>query len=229
MSKYAFFRWVALVVVLALLLVLSLQGLSVRAAPPDPGLLGITPTPTFTPSPTPTAVPPVEPDVETVDPVITKRGEPREALPGEEVVFTIEVTNRGDNAAVDVVVTDEVAEYLEIVEVTTTQGTVLVEGQLVTVQVGVVGPGFVVEIVIRTRVRPDAPAPLDMVNIAQLTSPNGGNRTSPPVIVSIPATTQLPETGGVTVDWTILVRLSVGLVVVGLAGMGVGLAGRQRT
>lgn len=224
MSKYAFFRWGVLVVVLALLLVLSVQGLSVRAAPPDPGLLGITPTPTPTPSPPPTAVPPVEPDVETVDPVITKRGEPREAFPGEEVVFTIEVTNRGDHAAVDVVVTDEVPQYLEIVEVTATQGTVLVEGQVITVQIGVVGPGFVVEIVIRTRVQPDAPVPLDLENIAELRSPNGGERTSPPVIVSIPGTTYLPKTGGTTAAWAISVRLFVGLV-----ALGAGLARRQRT
>jgi uncharacterized repeat protein (TIGR01451 family) len=224
MSKRVFFRWVVLVVGLALLLVLSLQGMSVRAAQPDLPSMGITPTPTFTPLPPPTAVPPAEPDVEPVDPVITKRGEPREALPAEEVVFTIGVTNRGQRAAVDVVVTDEVVEYLEIVEVTTTQGTVLVEGQLVTVEVGVVGPGFVVEIVIRTRVRPDAPAPLDLENIALLRSPNGGDRTSPPVIISIPGTTRLPETGQMTAAWTISVRLLFGLVAI--AG---GLARRQRT
>ena len=134
------------------------------------------------------------------------------------------VRNRGQRAAVDVVVTDEVAEYLEIVEVTTTQGTVLVEGQLVTVQVGVVGPGFVVEIVIRARVRPDAPAPLDLENIAVLRSPNGGDRTSPPVIISIPGTTYLPKTGDMTTAWTIIVRLFFGLV-----ALGAGLAKRQRT
>ena len=224
MSKHVLLRWGALVTVLALLLVLSLQGMSVRAAQPDLPSMGITPTPTSTPLPPPTAVPPAEPDVETVDPVITKRGEPREALPAEEVVFTIGVTNRGQRAAVDVVVTDEVVQYLEIVEVTTTQGTVLVEGQLVTVQVGVVGPGFVVEIVIRTRVRPDAPVPLDLENIAVLRSPNGGDRTSLPVIISIPGTTRLPETGGMTAAWRIFVRLLFGLV-----ALGAGLARRQRT
>jgi uncharacterized repeat protein (TIGR01451 family) len=63
------------------------------------------------------------------DLVITKRGEPTEALPGEEVTFTLEVTNRGQAAAVDVVVTDDISPYLEILEVTTTQGTVTIESR----------------------------------------------------------------------------------------------------
>jgi uncharacterized repeat protein (TIGR01451 family) len=128
------------------------------------------------------------------DLVIVKRGDPPQALPGEEVTFTLEVTNQGQAAAVDVVVTDDVPQYLEILEVTTTQGTVTIEGQTVTVEVGVVGPGFVVEIVIRTRLREDTPAPLEMENLAVLKSPNGGGeRRSSPVTVRIPSI--LPVTG----------------------------------
>jgi len=201
------------VVVFALLAILvTVQGMPVSAAPPGPGgiALGITPTPTSPPpAPTPTATPGA--GVEVIDPVITKRGEPSEALPGEEVVFTIEVTNKGQHAAVGVVVIDEVDQYLEILEVTTTQGTVHIDGQVVTVEVGTVGPSFVVVIVIRTRVRPDAPAPLELENMAVLRSPNGGNRNSPPVVIRIPSTVLLPKTGGVMPAWGILFAVLLGM------------------
>lgn len=148
------------------------------------------------------------------DLVIIKRGEPTEALPGEEVTFTLEVTNRGQAAAVDVVVTDDISPYLEILEVTTTQGTVTIEGQRITVHVGVVGPGFVVEIFIRTRVREDVPLPSTIEN--------------PPVTIKVPI---LPPTGevasqrqkedagpGVIPETFTLVLLGVGLATL-LAGL----------
>ncbi|UCC65838.1 MAG: DUF11 domain-containing protein [Anaerolineae bacterium] len=166
----------------------------------------------MTPPPTPTPRPGA-PDL-----AIAKRGAPPEVSPGEEVAFTIEVTNRGSESAVDVVVTDEVSEYLEILEVTTTQGTVTIEGQTIRVDVGVIGPDFVVEIVIRARVRDDAPSPLELENVARLNSPNGGERFSPPVTVTVRG--MLPVTGGQPVSWLVYVRL--GLVVT-LALLGGGL------
>ena len=134
------------------------------------------------------------------DPVILKQVEPTEALPGEEVTFTLEATNQGQESAWGVVVTDEVSEHLQILEVTTTQGTVTIEGQKVTVDIGVIGPGFVVEIVIRARVREDAPASFELENVAVLTSPNGGYRTSQTVTVMVPVP-MLPVTGGQLALW----------------------------
>jgi uncharacterized repeat protein (TIGR01451 family) len=151
------------------------------------------------------------------DPAILKRVEPAEALPGEEVTFTLEATNRGQESAWGVVVTDEVSEHLQILEVTTTQGTVTIEGQKVTVDIGVIGPGFVVEIVIRARVREDAPVPLELENVAVLTSPNGGYRTSQTVTVMVP-TPMLPVTGGQLVLWPAYVLLGLLLAPVLLGG-----------
>ena len=192
--------------------------------------MGITPTPTYTPVPTftPTVVPeetppPRDPDVRMADPVITKRGEPSEAFPGELVTFVLEVTNAGDAAAVDVVVMDQVSEFLEILEATTTQGEIQVDEQWVTVEVGTVGPGFLVEIVIRTRVREDAPAPLDIENVAELSSPNGGNRTTTPVIVSVPSSILMPTTGLSTVR-----PQGVLLILFAAVSVGVGLARRRQ-
>jgi len=148
------------------------------------------------------------------DPALIKRGEPSEALPGEEVTYTLEVTNRGNESAVGVTVTDELSEYLEILNVTTTQGTVTIEGQTVTVDVGVVGPDFVVEIVIRARVREDAPSPLELENVARLNSHNGGPRTSQMVTVTV--FRPLPLTGGLPASWLTFVLVGGGLVAAGI-------------
>jgi uncharacterized repeat protein (TIGR01451 family) len=198
-------RWV-LCLTLALSSILLLQGLSVKAAPPAGPRLGITPTPTLTHAPRPTSTPVAE----HADPVIVKWGEPEEALPGEEVTFHIQATNKGKKATVDVVVTDVIPEYLEILQVTTTQGTFTIEGQKVTINMGIIGPGFVVEATIRTRVREDAPAPLEMENLALLRSPNGGERTSSPVIISIPAP-GLPRTGRPKAPWLVSAIVGSGL------------------
>jgi uncharacterized repeat protein (TIGR01451 family) len=189
--------WLLVPITLFLLLTLLWHSLPSEAAP----ALGLTPTSTSTstrvsvetPTPTrpPTSTP--KPKDDAPDLVIVKRGEPTEVFPGEEVTFTLEVTNRGQESAVGVVVTDEISEYLEILEVTTTQGTVTIEGQTVTVEVGVVGPDFVVEIVIRTRVRDDTPAPLEIENVAVLSSPNGGDRISQTIILKVSQV--LPVTG----------------------------------
>jgi uncharacterized repeat protein (TIGR01451 family) len=185
-----------------LVLLVVVPHLTVQADAPVT-VLGITPTPTATATvPSPGAAPTQVPDVSLVDPSITKRGDPALALPGEQVTFTIEATNRGRNAAVDVVITDQVPQYLEIIEVTTTQGTVEIAGQQVTVRAGTIGSGFVVRVVIRTRVAADAPAPLDLTNVAVLRSPNGGERISPPATVVIPGAF-MPETGHASPVWMI--------------------------
>jgi uncharacterized repeat protein (TIGR01451 family) len=223
--------------VLALLLIL--QSLGVSAAPEAAPNLGITPTPTNTPTtvaptpthtpttvaPTPTHTPTAVAPTATpkagsnpADPVITKRADVQEAAPGDEVTFTILVTNQGGQAAVDVVVTDELSEYLEILEVTTTQGTVTIEGQKVTVQVGTVGPGFVVEITIRTRVREDTPTPLNLENLALLKSPSSQDRQSPPVIVVISLPGLLPTSGAQGIGMTVPLILGCGLTTM-LAGL----------
>jgi len=193
----------------------------------------VTPTPTLTVTPTSSLTPPPTPTPRPGAPdlAIAKRGEPPEVSPGEEVAFTIEVTNRGAESAVGVVVTDEVSEYLEILEVTTTQGSVTIDGQKVTVDVGVVGPDFTVEIVIRARVREDAPAPLEMENVALLTSPNGGDRISQTVTIKVPRL--LPVTGQLPPPWLtpLLVGILVTLALVGggLVAKGIRMSRRDAT
>lgn len=196
------------------------------AAPAEKPLMGITPTPTNTPTSTPTNTPTSTPTATPtstpvpvrkppkVDPVITKIGGPSVAWPGEEVTFTIEVTNRGQAAAVGVVVTDDVPVYLEVLGVTATQGAAYAQGQRVIVEVGTVGQDFVVRIVIRTRVRLDTPAPVEMENVAVFRSPNAGELWTPPVIIRVPAL--MPETGHTAAFWAILVLAGAAIAALGI-------------
>ncbi len=212
MSKpYHVMRIIPLAAFIVLLLILTLQSPSVRAT----SALGITPTPTPTATATPLPTPTPTPVVGVADPAITKRGEPEEAHPGEEVTFTLEVTNQGQQSAVDVVVTDVIPEYLEILDVTATQGTATIEGQTVRIEVGVVGPDFVVTIVICTRVRQDAPAPLDMENAATLTLPDGGERISPSVVIVVPSPL-LPPTGQTIPLWLVYAVLGGSILALGV-------------
>jgi uncharacterized repeat protein (TIGR01451 family) len=99
---------------------------------------------------------------------------------GSLVEYKVIASNAGNQAAVGVVVTVTVDSHFEIVEVTRTQGEVTVDGQVVTVDVGVMGtePGFHVEVVVRCRVRSDVGEDVDIGNVASaaVTSHNCGDQ-----------------------------------------------------
>jgi uncharacterized repeat protein (TIGR01451 family) len=213
--------------VLLLVLMLILGGMEAAAAPSGaPALvITVTPTPTYTLTPTPTATvtptPTPTPPRDTVsrspcDLVITKRVEPTEVQPGDEVLFTIEVTNKGQQGAVNTFVIDDIPEYLEILDVDTSQGTWRQEGQKIIVDIGVIGQDYVVVILIYTRVRDDAPAPLTLENVATARSDNCPDPQALAVlrIVGEPA---MPVTGGLSTWWLLAAILGTGLVAVSLA------------
>ena len=207
--------WRVLVTLAAIVLGLLLlsQSMLVQAEPQPGRVAGITVTPTAVTPVTPTLTPP--PRREIADPVIFKSAEPTEAKPGGEVAFTLYVINNGNVGAVGVVVTDDVPAYLEIVGVTTTQGEITIDGQRVTVQVGTIGPAYEVTIVIRTRVRPETPAPLTVENVAILSCPNCHDRWAR-TLVDITGP-DLPVTGGLGTWWMVAACLGTGLVGLSLA------------
>ena len=131
------------------------------------------------------------------------------------MTFTLHVVNQGNIAAVDVVVTDDIPAYLEIQEVTTTQGEITIDGQRVTVHVGTMGPEFEVQIMIRTRVRPDTPSPLTVENVAILACPNCHDRWARAEVDIIGP--GLPVTGGLGSWWMVAACLGTGLVGLSLA------------
>jgi uncharacterized repeat protein (TIGR01451 family) len=186
----------------------------VRAEPQPGRAAGITVTPTPT-EPTPTSTTDGSKRREIADPVILKSADPTEANPGEEVTFTLYVINQGNIGAVGVVVTDDIPAYLEIVEVTTTQGEITIDGQRVTVNVGTVGPDYEVSVVIRTRVRPDTPAPLTVENVAILACPNCHDRWAR-TLVDITGP-DMPVTGGLGTWWMVAACLGTALVGLSLA------------
>jgi uncharacterized repeat protein (TIGR01451 family) len=193
-------------------LFLIFHSLTANAGPQPSRMAGITPTPTFTPRPEePEEQPPKD---EYTDPVIVKSADPVEAKPGEEVAFTLHIVNQGNIAAVDVVVTDDIPAYLEVLEVTTTQGEVTIDGQRVTVRAGTIGPEFEVQIVIHTRVRPETPAPLSLENVAILSCPNCHDRWARAEVEIIGP--GLPVTGGLGSWWMVAACLGTALVGVSL-------------
>jgi uncharacterized repeat protein (TIGR01451 family) len=197
-------------IIVVIWLVMLLQAMSAAAAPPGGPLAGITVTHTPTITPTIT-VTPTDDDGPERDPkpVITKRAEPTEARPGDEVIWIIDVTNTGNEAMIEVVVTDEVPDVLEILGATTSQGWVTVQGQRVIAEIGTVGPDFWVHIHIRTRVRPDTP-PQTVENVAILNCWNCKEHWARAYLKIIGE--GLPPTGGLGSWWMVAALLGTGLV-----------------
>jgi uncharacterized repeat protein (TIGR01451 family) len=192
------------------------QSVLVQAEPQPERVAGITVTPTLVEPPTVTPTPTDgSKRREIADPIIVKSADPTEASPGEEVTFTLYVINNGNVAAVGVVVTDDIPAYLEIVEVTATQGEITIDGQRVTVAVGTIGPDYEVSVVIRTRIRPETPAPLTVENVAILSCPNCHDRWARSLVdITGP---DLPVTGGLGTWWMVAACLGTGLVGLSLA------------
>jgi len=140
------------------------------------------------------------------------------------VTFTISVRNPHSSSIPDVVVRDSVPSVFEITNVSTTQGTVEVNGQSVRAVIGTIDPGAVVEITISTVVRLDTP-PGQYDNVAILTSdtpmdtpsddPGGepeDNSSTTTVTITDAPPRQLPTTGGITAwTWQLLLVALVAL------------------
>lgn len=213
-----FVRWLPFLVPSAIILsILMILGcMEAAAAPSSAPVLGITPT--FTPTATLTVTPtPTSPPRNPCDPIISKRAEPAEVRPGDEVLFTIHVTNRGQTASINTKVIDDIPGYLEILDVRTSQGTPSWEGQRVIVDIGVIGQDYVVEIKIYTRVREDAPAPLVVENLATVRSDNCPEPSARALVQIIGDPGRLPVTGRQSNWWLLAAVLGTGLVAVSLA------------
>ena len=130
-----------------------------------------TPRPTNTPGPTATPRPSSKPDL--ADPAITKSSSVSEAKIGDEITFTIRVTNKGPGTAQDVVVTDPIPDYMDVIEATTTRGNVSSNGRTVIVTIGKVPAGDEVTIRIRVRVNERAAPPGGRNSVSLTTSSPG--------------------------------------------------------
>jgi uncharacterized repeat protein (TIGR01451 family) len=138
--------------------------------------------------------------------VIIKRSTTGVVHPGDRVSFEIELTNRGDAPALDVVVTDEVPLPLKVVDLRSTMGDIVVEGQRVIAFPRRLGPGEVIQFTIVAAVPLDTPVGR-IANTAVVTSSSPddpGDNTSTaaieiaPLLVKQSAPPRLPTTADPT-------------------------------
>ena len=161
----------------------------------------VTPSATSTVTGTPPTATPIAPTatafVIVIDPAISKIGDPTLAQPGEAVTFTLTVTNNGNSPAPNVIVTDPVPSIFNVLSATSTQGTFVISGNLVTFTVGTVTPGQVITLRVLTRVRSDVVPPVIVTNIATLHSNGNDINTSNNTSVATTRITKgvLPGTG----------------------------------
>ena len=84
------------------------------------------------------------PALRIADPQLSKVGIPGCCYPGDPVEWTIIVTNVGTAPAANVLISDTIPAHLELREVTTSRGTVNIQGNHFTVLIGYVYPGDIV-------------------------------------------------------------------------------------
>ena len=153
-----------------------------------------------------------------VNPVIYKAVDKSVVVAGEEIEYTLSVTNEGNDTATDVVVTDELSVYLENVRVTTSQGTASYDSatHTVIVELGSLDAGATATIAIKARVKQNDEicniTPFTFNNSAVVDFNEGPARESNIVQVRVdgcPPPPEIPEPGTI-------VLLGTGLM--GLAG-----------
>jgi len=108
------------------------------------------------------------------EPYVFKSADVAQVMPGGTINFTIVVGNRGNVDAVNVQVRDTLPAYLDLVSVTSSKGTVTINGRGFLVDIGTVG---VTELI---TIKVTATANSTMVagactNVAVLTTTSGGN------------------------------------------------------
>jgi hypothetical protein len=146
---------------------------------------------------------------------LVKSVDPPFATRGDEVIWTITVSNP-DPAfpALNIRVTDVVPEQFEILSVSSSAGSVAFAGQQVTFTIPSLGVGQSVSITIVTRVRIDAPLPFVARNNVTLTADGLPPRSAQATVVSA---TTLPATGETPLaQWLVLTMVGGGVVLVGL-------------
>lgn len=205
------------------------------AIPVEEGSPRSSPTPTVAP-PTATPLPPTATPQPAGAITIEKLVNPRVLAPGDTVVFTLRIVNTGVPVLNDVVARDSVPAALEVIDLASERGDVVLNGQVVTAYIGTLAPGEVVTVTITARVRPGTPAGT-LVNTAQVTTSTTtvpGDPSGPPAsstssvtveIVVAPPTApafvpqSLPITAGPTADpaLALLPWVLVGILIVGLA------------
>ena len=126
---------------------------------------------------------------------MTKVAAPGRVVVGQDLTYTILVTNAGPNTATGVIVTDALPAGAAFVTATTTQGTASESGGVVTATLGDLASGATATVTIT--VRPTAAGTLsNTASVAgQQPDPDPGNNTTQPVVTPVdPAVANLTVT-----------------------------------
>ena len=147
------------------------------------------PTATSATEPSPTAPPSAEV-------LIAKSVNADQISRGDTALYSIRVSNTGGSLARDVVVSDDVPAALEVIDLQSGKGNIVVSGQHVTAYPSTLEPGEAATLLVRVRVRPAAPAGL-LVNLAQVTTSSpgddpGNNSDTARMTVVVPAAAPAP-------------------------------------
>lgn len=149
-----------------------------------------TPTPTLTGTqPTPTATGTITPQ-----PAVSVSVFPVEAKVNQSLTFTIRITNGGTKPTTSGTVSNSFPSYIDVVTVTTSQGTVAKSLHFYTVNIGGIDPNEVVTIIAIVRVNSSLTRTELVSNLVVLVYDDNLTRTGS-VIYKVVATTVIPGTG----------------------------------
>lgn len=124
------------------------------------------------------------------DPAIVKLVDPAFALPGEDVVWTVTISNPNSVALTGVQIEDDIPAELTILSATSSGGITSISGQTVTVSIPVLAPGTSVQTTIETRIRDSVAPPYIIENVAVIQPPYTGSSSA-----RVLSAQTLPETG----------------------------------
>jgi uncharacterized repeat protein (TIGR01451 family) len=163
------------------------------------------------------------------DPYVLKAVNVAQVKPGEPIEFVLVVGNKGTVDAVNVQVRDTLPDYLDIVSVTSTKGTVSIDGRKILVDIGTVGVTELITIKITAKGN-DSMTSGSCSNMAFLNTTSGGDRTENNAsgVTYICGEVVNPPTGGeVSMNSN---AFTLALAFAGLLMMGASLmAGRRKT
>ncbi len=134
-------------------------------------------------------------DPNATEPILEKKANVSTTQPGGKIVWTITVRNGGTSTFPNVVVQEDMPAVLTINSVQASQGTSVTQGQVVTVNTGIMEPGSTVTITINTTVSADAPVPSSIVNSVCTTREGGGQACKTTTVNIGPGVDTLPTTG----------------------------------
>jgi uncharacterized repeat protein (TIGR01451 family) len=148
-----------------------------------------TPEPSVTPLPEPSAKPIPQTNVR-----IIKEVDRAQAQTGETVVYRITVINTGDAVANDVVVHDQVPSAVEVTDLASSKGDIVVSGQTVTAYPSTLQPGEQASYTVTGRVREGATGSVENTALVTISTPGDdpSDNTST-VIFTIPAPQPKPQ------------------------------------